>query len=529
MSPESITTQMLRGDLGANPTVQASLELYVDGAQVGGAQMSVELICAATVTSFDYDTKLLKVATEKTGDFAGRRFVITQKDPTKVPTFAALSFSMDGSGANWLDDEGSETLFTVRSSGLGQSYAPGFYDNTNQVNQLLARGGIYATSQLARHKFDMNGAVILSIVNAGPDAGSNAEFSGWSAVRLMLKDAAHLDASAIKATAYLDESYTSVNTDVAGRTSAPGYFTYIIGPITQGPLGAQGDAVYLDNVISGVVDRDQSRITIDTTVQSPGHGVAGDYGYQIIYSFESGQPAIITSGIQAGQVILVNNTPATLGRAGEHFVSVGVYDRQTTFNLDGTNVTYAVNGQNNTIQPANVHLGPVVEGVRFLNLAFPPLPGFHHFDPTLPVTVVIEAPILKYLLVWEKSTQKPVLDNRNYSRDSTIEVYYNPKASYSSGVRRPASLSQWTKMSDQKLAVDLELFIALEGALSDSTPVGGWRPDIFWGNPASDSTTYPPNAVASSFIPHAVRNVDITVNATPVITVDPGTERGYFS
>lgn len=343
---KTATTQMINGELGSSPSVDGSFELYVDSTtEVTGYAMKVQLICAAPVTAFDYDTKLLTCDTESTGDFTGRRFTFAQKDLTRKPAWADVSFSMDGTGADWLDDTGTETLFTLRAAGFEQGFpSPGYADLTNILDNYLARGGIHAAAHGTRHTFDMNGAILLNIRNVGPNAYTPAmqQFQGWSAIRLMLKNAANL-------------TYKSIIASASGR-------------------------------------------------------------------------------------------------------------------------------------PATVRLGPVVEGLRTLDLVWPPDGTFHHFDADQEIQVAINAPILKYLLVWEKTTQIPVVENDAGGRDSTIEIYFNPARSYASGYEGPASLSDWTTFSSQGLAIDMELFVALEGLTQVSNaPLGGWRPDIAFGNPSSVS------------------------------------------
>lgn len=542
-----VTAEMLAGELGSSPTVDASFELFVDSTTVNGYPMAVQLICAAPVTAFDYDSKKLKVTVEDDGDFAGRRFTFRQKDPTKTPSWGDVSFSLDGTGANWLDDAGTETLFTVRAAGFEQGFPQGYSDSDpqNQNNLLLARGGIYAADHHVRHTFDMNGAIVLSILNAGPNSVFPSVYtSGWSGIRLILKNAAALKFSDITARAFVDGSITS--------SPLPPKNTLLLRTDPVPGSDWLGIAIQVDEL-----DPERIRLTIDARNQGPvGTRVGSSYPdatdplqqtggtgrYLMQWAFSDGSlsefdfPQIPVT-ISANEVHHLNVTPATFNKGP------GVTMQAFTF-IDFGYDGYAIgphrytlvvgNGTDRSGRAATVRLGPVVEGLRTLDLSWPPNAEFHHFQGDHEIHVAIYAPILKYLLAWEKTTQIPVVENDNGGRDSTIQVYYNPAVSYASGYRGPSvGLGEWTMFSSQGLAIDMNLFVALEGLIQpDNSSLGGWRPDIAFGNPASvslDPDAVP--AVPAAYIPHAVRNIDITVtpsNETATF-VEPGTERGHFS
>lgn len=173
----------------------------------------------------------------------------------------------------------------------------------------------------------------------------------------------------------------------------------------------------------------------------------------------------------------------------------------------------AIAGRNPTHATA-VRLSPASDGYRHVDIEFAAI-----FNDNTTDWVVIEAPILKYLRAFQKTT--PVKD---YSLDSNeiFEAYYDPTSSSTTGF----TANNLVLMSDRGIVTEWHVWSGSNHiTTADPTDTGGaeTRLDIAWGVP---DDTLP---AVYTYLPHAIRNVDISVIGSGSLAPGPQTRRAHFS
>jgi hypothetical protein len=168
------------------------------------------------------------------------------------------------------------------------------------------------------------------------------------------------------------------------------------------------------------------------------------------------------------------------------------------------------------LAPQRIVLGPVADGQRILDIEFPA----PRFTGAARKYVAVEAPILKYLAAYQKTT--PEIEYASSTTDPVFDLYYDPTSSSTTGLS--ASAAGLVKASDRGIVTEFHVWPGPDNVVVEPAgEYGGSRFDLLWGVPDD------PTPAIYSYLPHALRNVDITINGAGKMAAGPQAQRAHFS